>query len=83
MADEVQRTREPVIRTRRGQPVARIVPEPNVESGHRKKHDAFAGLRGSIRLNGDLVDLQSSIRELRTEFAGNLDRRGRVRLSRS
>lgn len=78
LADEVQRTRQPVVLTRRGQPVARIVAEPSIESGRRNKHDAFAELRGTVRLNGDLDELQLAIRELRTEFASNLDRRARV-----
>lgn len=76
LADEVRRTGQPVTLTRRGRAVARIVPEPRAEvSQDGGERDAFAALRGTVRLNCDLDGLQTAIRELRTELAQNLDRR--------
>ncbi len=75
LAEEVRRTRQPVMLTRRGRAVARLAPEPGIELGQRSARDAFAGLRGTIRLNCDLDELQSAIHNLRAEFTRNLDRR--------
>ncbi|HXQ23328.1 MAG TPA: type II toxin-antitoxin system Phd/YefM family antitoxin [Candidatus Acidoferrales bacterium] len=75
LAQEVSRTGQAVILTRRGRAVARITPEPDTELRRRKRHDAFAELRGTVRLNCTLDELCSSVRQLRAEFAENLDRR--------
>ena len=37
--------------------------------------DAFAELRGTVRLNCDLGTLQADVRELRSRFTASLDRR--------
>lgn len=75
LAEEVRRTGQPVLLTRRGRTVARIAPEPGIELKPRNPRDAFAELRGTVRLNCDLDELQSAIHDLRAEFARNLDRR--------
>ncbi|MBI3768722.1 MAG: type II toxin-antitoxin system Phd/YefM family antitoxin [Deltaproteobacteria bacterium] len=75
LAEEVRRTGQPVILTRRGQAVARIAPEPAIAAGRSRARDAFAELRGTVRLNCTLDELQSAVRDLRTEFGANLDRR--------
>lgn len=76
LAQEVHRTGQPVVLTRRGQAVARIVPEPAASTPRaRAAPDAFAGLRGSLRLNCSFGELQEALRGLRDEFARNLERR--------
>jgi prevent-host-death family protein len=75
LAEEVRRTGQPVILTRRGRAVARIAPEPGTEPGRQRAQDAFAELRGTVRLHCDLDELQSTIRALRTELSRSLDRR--------
>ena len=72
LAEEVRRTGQSVILTRRGRAVARLIPEP-VPTENRR--DAFAALRGTVQLHGGVDALGSAIRALRVEFAGNLDRR--------
>lgn len=47
LLDEVARTREPVIVTKRGKPVARLVPLEN---------DHAIALEGSVRYGGDIVE---------------------------
>jgi prevent-host-death family protein len=55
--DEVQAKREPVIITKHGKPVAKLVPvEP-------KDDDIFGFLRGKIRITGDVVSPALSLRE--------------------
>jgi prevent-host-death family protein len=73
LAEEVRRTGRPVVLTRRGRPVARIAPEPT-PSG-REARDAFAALRGTVRLETNFEDLQRAVRALRGEFARSLARR--------
>jgi prevent-host-death family protein len=46
LLDEVGATRETLVVTKRGKPVARVVP---IEEGERKP------LRGSVRYHGDIV----------------------------
>jgi prevent-host-death family protein len=76
LADEVRRTRQPVVLTRRGRAVARITPEPaGTAAGARNARGAFAGLRHSVQLNGDFAALQQAVEGLRQEFADSLDRR--------
>ena len=47
---EAQRTREPVVVTRRGKPLARI--EPIIEAAPRRQ---LGALRGRMRIMGDIV----------------------------
>ncbi|TMA79168.1 MAG: type II toxin-antitoxin system Phd/YefM family antitoxin [Deltaproteobacteria bacterium] len=75
LADEVRRTGQPVILTRRGHAIARIAPEPAIAAGRSSANDPFAELRGTVRLNGTLDELQHAIRDLRSEFGASLDRR--------
>ena len=76
LTEEVRRTRQPVVLTRRGRAVARITPEPaGTVSGARNARDAFARLRNTVQLNGDFAALQRSVAVLRQEFARSLDRR--------
>jgi prevent-host-death family protein len=75
LAGEVNRTGQPVILTRRGQAVARIVPEPAPAARRQRPRDPFAQLRGTVRLNCDLDELQQAVRQLRAEFTSNLGRR--------
>jgi prevent-host-death family protein len=48
--DQVQRSREPVLITKRGKPVAKLVPVGN------KGDDIFGFLEGKGRIVGDLLD---------------------------
>jgi len=47
--DEVQSKRQTVIITKRGKPVAKLVPAENV------KDDIFGFFKGKIKINGDIV----------------------------
>ncbi len=77
VADEVRRTGEPVVLTRRGKPVARIAPEPTRAAvGGR---DPLARLRGSLEVVGSLADVQLALRDLRREAGRSLGRRGKRR----
>ena len=51
---EAQRTREPVIVTRRGKPIARI--EPILEDASRPQ---LGALRGRMQIRGDIVRTSS------------------------
>ena len=73
LAEEVRRTGRPVVLTRRGRPVARIVPEPRPSASVAR--DAFAALRGTVRLDCSFDELQRAVRGLRSEFARSLERR--------
>jgi prevent-host-death family protein len=76
LAEEVQRTRQPVILTKRGRAVARIAPEPTGAAvGRRRGADPFAALRGTVQVVGSFDDLERTIRSLRREFTDSLDRR--------
>jgi prevent-host-death family protein len=48
LMDDVQRTRETVIITKRGKPVAKLVPVPAA------KEDFIGRLKGKIRIVGDI-----------------------------
>ena len=48
LLDEVAHTGEPLVITKRGKPVARIVPVV--------EEDLVASLRGSVTLHGDIVE---------------------------
>jgi prevent-host-death family protein len=49
LMDQVQKTREPIVITKRGKPVAKVVPaEP-------EKDDFFGFWKGIIKINGDIV----------------------------
>ncbi len=76
LAEEVRRTRRPVLLTKRGRVLARIAPEPaDSTSGGKRRRDAFAGLRGTVEMVGSFDDLERAIRSLRSEFARSLERR--------
>jgi len=47
--DEVQKTGEPVMITKRGKPVAQLVPAPN------EADDIFGYMRGKVKILGDIV----------------------------
>lgn len=49
LMDEVQRTRQTVVITKRGKPVARLVPVP------AEKDDFIGRLKGKIKIVGDLA----------------------------
>jgi prevent-host-death family protein len=74
LADEVRRTGRPVVLTRRGRAVARLAPVPGLAAGRRRR-DAFAELRGTVRLSGGVDELQAAIRALRAEAGRELERR--------
>ena len=78
LAAEVSRTGQSVVLTRRGRAVARIAPGPGIEQSQQGPGDAFAELRGTVRLNCDLAELRSAIRELRAEARRSLGRRARA-----
>jgi prevent-host-death family protein len=75
LADEVRRTRQPVILTKRGRAVARLAPEPAGSSRRPRSRDPFGGLRGTVEMVGSFHELERAIRSLRREFARSLDRR--------
>lgn len=76
LAEEVRRTRRPVILTNRGRAVARLTPEPDPSvTMSRESPDRFAGLRGTVRLVGPFDALARDVRSLRRAFARNLERR--------
>jgi prevent-host-death family protein len=78
LAEEVRRTGQPVVLTRRGRPVARIAPEPVAEAATApQRRDGFAALRGTLRMNCSFDALVQAVRELRDEFTQNLERRAR------
>ena len=47
--DQVQKTREPVLITKRGKPVAQLVPAPG------QPDDIFGYMRGKVKIIGDIV----------------------------
>jgi prevent-host-death family protein len=49
LMDEVERKRKEIIITKRGRPVAKLVP---VDEG---TNPLFGGMRGTIRITGDIV----------------------------
>jgi len=75
LAEDVRRTGQPVVLTRRGRAIARITPEPVGANTRNARSDAFAELRGTVRLNCDLGTLRADVRELRSRFTASLDRR--------
>lgn len=76
LTEEVRRTRQPVVLTKRGRAVARITPEPMATAAVApQRRDGFAALRGTLRLNCSFDVLAQAVRELRDEFTRNLDRR--------
>jgi prevent-host-death family protein len=76
LAEEVRRTGQPVVLTRRGRAVARIAPEPVAEAATApQRRDGFAALRGTLRMNCSFDALVQAVRELRDEFTQNLERR--------
>jgi prevent-host-death family protein len=50
LLDEVQQKREEIVVTKRGKPVARLVP---IEE--KKKRDTFGYMKGTITILGDIV----------------------------
>ncbi len=49
LIDEVAETRKPLIITKRGKPVARLVPEP------KGKQKLFGSMKGSVLWEGDII----------------------------
>ena|SRR5262245_53325838 len=72
LADEVRRTGDPVVLTRRGRAVARLAPEP---AGTGSPVDALGGLRGSITIVGSFADLVRDVRAIRLELASGVERK--------
>jgi len=56
--DEVNETGRPVVVTKRGEPVIKVVP---IRNGRRKKDDFLGRLEGIIKINGDPDDLVKPI----------------------
>ena len=50
LMDDVQSTREPLVITKRGKPVAKLVPVEN-----KKKDDWIGRLDGQFKVTGDIV----------------------------
>jgi len=82
IADEVRRTGQAVVLTRRGRPVARLAPHPPSSAKPAGPERPLAGLRGSVQLLCTPDELLQTIQELRHEFAVSLERRS-ARLERS
>lgn len=49
LIDEVSETRKPLVITKRGKPVARLVPEP------LKERKLFGSMKGSVTILGDII----------------------------
>lgn len=49
--EQVRRTGEPLLVTRRGEPVAQILPPPP----ERAPHTGFGAMKGTIEILGDIV----------------------------
>lgn len=49
LIDEVAEKRQPLVITKRGKPVARLVPEP------AKKQALFGSMKGSVLWEGDII----------------------------
>ena len=78
LAEEVRRTGQPVVLTRRGRAVACIAPDRVAEAAAApQRRDGFAALRGTLRMNCSFDALVQAVRELRGEFTRNLERRAR------
>lgn len=75
LVEEVRRSGQPVVLTRRGRVVARIAPAPGLPAKSRGRQDAFAELRGTVQLRCSVDELQAAIRALRAEAGRNLERR--------
>jgi len=75
LADEVSRTGQSVVLTRRGRAVAHIAPAPEVRAAGRTRTDAFAELRGTVRLACSIDELRLAVRALRSEATRSLGRR--------
>ena len=64
LAEEVRRTGKPIALTRRGRIVAQIGPEPSARAAAQGSVDAFAALRGSLRMNTGFGGLQKAVRQV-------------------
>src|SRR5436309_3510464 len=82
IADEVRRTGQAVVLTRRGRPVARLAPHPPSPAKPAGPERPLAGPPRSVQLLCTPDELLQTIRELRHEFAVSLERRS-ARLERS
>jgi prevent-host-death family protein len=83
LAEEVRRTRRPVVLTNRGRVVAAIAPEPNAIATRRRGAAAFGALRGTVEVVGSVDELERAIRSLRREFGRSLDRRSALLVPRT
>src|SRR2546427_4776046 len=75
LAEEVCRTGQAVVLTKRGRVVARLAHAATSGRGRRGAGDAFAPLRGTVRMNCSFEVLQQAVRALRGEFTRSLERR--------
>ena len=76
LAEEVRRTGQAVVLTKRGRAVARLAPEATTSERRRRgAGDAFATLRGTVRMNCSFEVLQQAVRGLRSEFVQSLEHR--------
>jgi len=55
--DEVKATGQPIVVTKRGEPVIKVVPVTNGKDKRKKKDDFFGRLKGVIEIVGDPDDL--------------------------
>jgi prevent-host-death family protein len=72
LPDEVRRTGQAVVLTRRGRPVARLASQPPSSAKPARAQRPLAGLRGSVKLLCPPDELLQTIRELRREFTVSL-----------
>lgn len=49
LMDQVEKTREPIVITKHGRPVAQLVPVP------AEPHSLFGYMKGSVSVDGDIV----------------------------
>jgi prevent-host-death family protein len=82
LADEVCRTGQAVVLTRRGRPVARLASHPPSSAEPDRPKRPLADLQGSVRLLCARDEILRAVRELRREFTASIEHRG-SRLQRS
>ena len=61
LLDEVQQKRGEIVITKRGKPVAKLVP---VETGHRS---IFGRMKGTMEITGDIISPSDEVWEAETE----------------
>ena len=83
LTEQVRRTGNVVVLTRRGRPVARLAPDVPATRPSARAYDALGALRGTVAASGRFSDLRRAVRTLRRETAADLERRAERWFGRS